>query len=64
MKDTGTKVGMDPHIWLSVSGARRQAHNILKALTEIDPRTPPIIRRTMTVSLFCLIRPTSKSKGY
>ncbi len=29
--------GMDPHIWLSVSGARRQAHNILKALTEIDP---------------------------
>ena len=29
--------GTDPHIWLSVSGARCQADNILKALTLIDP---------------------------
>jgi len=29
--------GTDPHIWLSVSGARCQAGNILKALTLIDP---------------------------
>ncbi|MBK9358479.1 MAG: hypothetical protein IPN08_14030 [Bacteroidales bacterium] len=37
MKDTGTKVEWIPTSGLSVSGARRQAHNILKALTEIDP---------------------------
>ncbi len=28
--------GIDPHTWLSVSGMRVQADNILKALTEID----------------------------
>ncbi|MFH1121065.1 MAG: zinc ABC transporter substrate-binding protein [Bacteroidota bacterium] len=31
------EVGTDPHIWLSVSGARSQANNIVKALAEIDP---------------------------
>ncbi len=29
--------GTDPHTWLSVSGVRVQASNILKGLTEVDP---------------------------
>lgn len=29
--------GIDPHTWLSVSGLKAQADNILKELTEIDP---------------------------
>jgi len=30
--------GIDPHIWLSVSDVKQQANNILKGLSQIDPK--------------------------
>lgn len=40
--------GIDPHTWLSVSGVKAQADNILKGLTEVDPENAGFYKNNHT----------------